>query len=164
MRGIIGGLSWVAKETRPDIAGRVALLQQCMPEPQIFHILEANSILKDLKKTADLDIRIQPIPLQHLRVGVVTDAAWGNTEHDQTHLENNEVDYYWEETATGWIRHHILPRRLRFHPAAATMKRLATTTESQEEDSWNEKDSVKAMQEEPWTGTTYFEKKLFADR
>ena len=58
-----------------------------------------------------------------------------NTEHDQTHLENNEVDYYWEETATGWIRHHILPRRLRFHPAAATMKRSATTTESQEEDS-----------------------------
>ena len=40
----------------------------------------------------------------------------------RTHLENNEVDYYWEETATGWIRHHILPRRLRFHPAAATMK------------------------------------------
>lgn len=55
-----------------------------------------------------------------------------NTEHDQTHLENNEVDYYWEETATGWIRHHILPRRLRFHPAAATSRRSSLPIDEKE--------------------------------
>ena len=167
LRGIIGGLSWVAKETRPDIAGRVALLQQCMPEPQIFHIVEANQILKDLKKDPALGIRIQPIPLEHLRVGVVTDASWGNTENEKQYLEDNEHDY-WEESATGWTRYHILPRRLRFHPAAApggpdlheiSTSRITCTQETHEEDDWNQKDSVRALQEKAWTGTTYFEKK-----
>ena len=171
LRGIIGGLSWVAKETRPDIAGRVALLQQCMPEPQIFHILEANQILRDLKKNPALGIRIQPIPITHLRVGVVTDASWGNTEHEQPYLEDNEHDY-WEETSTGWLRHHILPRRLKFHPAAApegpdlhglTTSRTTSTPERQEKDDWNQKDSVTVLQEETWTGTTFFEKKKVAE-
>jgi len=167
LRGIIGGLSWVAKETRPDIAGRVALLEQCMPEPQIFHIVEANQILKDLKKDPALGIRIQPIPVEHLRVGVVTDASWGNTENERNYLEDNEHDY-WEESATGWTRYHILPRRLRFHPAAApggpdlheiSTSRITCTQENHEEDDWNQKDSVRALQEEAWTGATYFEKK-----
>ena len=32
---LLGALSWVAKETRPDVAGRVALLQQTMPTPMV---------------------------------------------------------------------------------------------------------------------------------
>lgn len=64
LRGLIGGLiSWVAKESRPDIAGRVALLQQTMPHPYVRDLLEGNQILADLQKEPNLGIRIQPIPL-----------------------------------------------------------------------------------------------------
>ena len=111
MRTLLGALSWVAKETRPDIAGRVALLQQTMPTPMVKDIVEANQIAEELKKRPDLGIRIQPIPLERLRVGVITDASWGNS--GDRYLEDSKKDY-WEETPTSWIRHHVLQRRLLF--------------------------------------------------
>ena len=165
LRGLIGGIAWVAKETRPDIAGRVALLQQCMPEPQIHHLIEANSIISELKKTPKVGILIQPIPIQHLRIGVVTDASWGNTEHDKAYLEDNQVDR-WEETPTTWIRHHYLPRSLLFHPAAAPggpdLHQIGPTRNTYYgtkkcEDEWNTRDSIRPI-ENNWTGQTVFMK------
>ena len=47
LRGLLGSLSWLAKETRPDLTGRVALLQQTMPHPYIQDLLEANSLAKE---------------------------------------------------------------------------------------------------------------------
>ena len=44
LRASVGALAWLAKESRPDIAGRVALLQQVFPRPRIKDIIEANSI------------------------------------------------------------------------------------------------------------------------
>ena len=105
----------MAKETRPDVAGRVAMLQQCMPYPSVHHLIEGNQILDELRKDPKAGILIRPIPIQHLRVGVVTDAAWGNVEQDQKFLEENTKDY-WEETPVSWVRHHTTPRRIRFHP------------------------------------------------
>ena len=35
LRGLLGSLAWLSKETRPDLAGRTALLQQSMPQPYI---------------------------------------------------------------------------------------------------------------------------------
>ena len=48
-------MSWVAKESRPDIAGRVALLQQSMPYPMIKDIIEANQVAEELKKNPSLE-------------------------------------------------------------------------------------------------------------
>ncbi len=50
LRTLLGGLSWVAKETRPDVSGRVAMLQQCMPTPSVLHMIEGNQILEELQK------------------------------------------------------------------------------------------------------------------
>ena len=33
MRSLVGALSWLAKETRPDLSGRVSLFQQQFPKP-----------------------------------------------------------------------------------------------------------------------------------
>ena len=36
LRTSVGALAWLAKESRPDIAGRVALLQQVFPRPALY--------------------------------------------------------------------------------------------------------------------------------
>lgn len=74
----LGTLAWVAKETRADLAGKVALVQQAFPRPMIRDIIMANTIAKEALASPQLGIRVMPIPLERLRAGVVTDAAWGN--------------------------------------------------------------------------------------
>ena len=78
LRASVGALSWLSKETRPDLAGRVAMLQQSFPECKVKDLIEANAITKEAHKTPESGIRIMPIPTENLRVGVATDASWGN--------------------------------------------------------------------------------------
>ena len=100
LRTLLGGLSWVAKETRPDIAGKVAILQQTMPNPMIKDIVEANQVAEELKRKPDLGIRIQPIPMERLRVGVITDASWGNA--GERYLEDSKKDYWRKQRRAGY--------------------------------------------------------------
>ena len=169
LRTAIGGLAWAAKESRPDIAGRTALLQQCMPHPYVLHILHANMLIDELQQFSKLGIRIQPIPLQNLRVGCITDASWGNASEPGHYLESNEKDF-WEETKTHWIRHHVQPRKLLFHPGAApegpdlhqiSQARETVSDQGIFEDSWNESDSLRTLQSQTWTGMTRFPKEVF---
>ncbi|CAE7339944.1 unnamed protein product, partial [Symbiodinium pilosum] len=91
--------SWLSKETRCDLAGRVALLQQAFPD-----LIEGNKIAAEAIKHADLGIRVMPIPWDQLWVSVVTDASWGYSK-DKLWLEDS-CDDYWEETEKEWIQHH----------------------------------------------------------
>ena len=74
LRASVGALAWLAKESRPDIAGRVALLQQVFPKPCIKDIIEANSITQEARKHPSSGIKIAPINQNNLRIGVATDA------------------------------------------------------------------------------------------
>ena len=163
LRGLIGGLSWVSKECRPDIAGRVALLQQTMPHPMIKDMIEGNSILEDLKKTPDMGIKIQPIQLENLRVGVVTDASWGNAGPNIQEL--SKVDT-WEETDEAWIRHHRQERRLSFHPGATSdgpdlhsisRNRITIINGKQVVDQWDGNEDIQDL-DQVWTGRSIFMK------
>ena len=78
LRGLTGALAWLAKETRADVNGKVSLLQQAFPRPKIKHLLAANKIAKEVIDTKEIGIKIMAIPISNLRVGIVTDAAWGN--------------------------------------------------------------------------------------
>jgi len=163
LRTLIGGLAWVSKETRPDIAGRVAMLQQAMPHPMIRDLLEGNSILDELQKTSTLGLKIQPIPLQRLRMGVVSDASWGNAGPNTS--EESPEDY-WQETSKLWIRHHVQGRRLRFHPGGTpdgpdvhSITRARTTVANGENyvDKWDDHQGFSCLPE-TWTGKTIFYK------
>ena len=165
LRGLLGSLSWLAKETRPDLAGRVAILQQSMPRPYIQDLIEANSLAKEANEFAEIGVTIHPIPLQHLRVGTITDASWGNVKPSITETELTD---YWEEKSDRWIRHHLQPRRLRFHPSsqpggpnAYELNEQRTTIADGREhtDVWNRRNSFEAIQEEAWCGQTIFFKK-----
>lgn len=137
-------------------------MQQSFPEPLIKDILEANQVAKELHADPDLGILIQPIPLERLRVGVVTDASWANTG-DQ-HTENNDHDS-WEETPVGWTRWHSKPRTLTFHPGAApqgpdlhsiSRRRVTETGDQTLEDTRDSADGIRRLREDPWTGRTHF--------
>ena len=98
-------LAWLAKETRVDLAGQVALVQQAFPRPMVKDIIRANGIARVALENADLGIKAMPIPLDRLRAGVITDAAWGHSREFGKFLEESSDDF-WEETPTSWIRHH----------------------------------------------------------
>ena len=174
LRSSLGVLSWLSKETRCDIAGRVALLQQAFPEPRVQDLVEANKISEEARKYAHLGIKVMPIAPERLRISVVTDAAWGNTR-DQPWIEDHPDDY-WEETEGEWVRHHVQPRRTTFHPGAAPggpdlhsldRKRQISffapepdgeIKSGMVEDDWSDGHGVRVLQDQSWTGRTVFNK------
>ena len=174
LRSQLGVLSWLAKETRCDLAGRVCLLQQCFPEPKVADLIECNRIIEEAIQHAQLGIKVMPIPWQDLRVSVVTDAAWGNSK-DQIWIETSEEDF-WEETPTEWIRHHRMPRRTTFHPGAAQggpdlhdivparvteyyLDQAGTGIRPRvAEDDWTDDKGIRVLHEDSWLGRTRFRK------
>eukprot|EP00439_Symbiodinium_sp_Y106_P005857 s5960_g1.t1 len=172
LRSQLGVLSWLSKETRCDLAGRVSLLQQSFPEPKISDMLEGNKIADEAVKHASLGILVMPIPWKDLRISAVTDAAWGNAK-DVPWLEDHPDDY-WEETNTEWRRHHLHPRRTTFHPGAAkggpdlhdiTEHRVTNVWRAGEgiqheviDDTWCDNQGIRVLHESPWTGCTVFSK------
>ena len=165
LRGLLGALAWLSKETRPDLAGRVALLQQSMPHPYVQDLLEANSVAKEAMANPRVGIKIQPIPMGRLRVGTITDASWGNTKEDNT---AEETDDYWVEGEKEWTRVHVQPRQLAFHPGSDQSgpelhdladKRITIIDEETIEDKWNHRGAQLPVREEQWTGRTIFPKK-----
>ena len=82
LRSLVGAFAWLAKETRPDLSGRVSLLQQSSPRPRVKDILSANLLANDAIKNP-VGMKITPIPTDKLRVSVVTDASWGNAQEPQ---------------------------------------------------------------------------------
>ena len=164
LRGLLGSLAWLAKETRPDLAGRIALLQQCMPRPFVQDMLDANAVAREAISEPELGIQFYPIPPEHLRIGTVTDASWGNAR--QGDLEQGTVDF-WEERKDCWIRHHRQPRTMMFHPGGASggpdlldisSHRSTYNGETRTEDDWNSPTTLRAWGEDLWTGFTVFTK------
>ena len=156
LRGLLGSLSWLAKETRPDLSGRVALLQQCMPRPFIQDLLDANALTREAVAEPELGINFYPIPPENLRVGTVTDASWGNAR--QGNLEQGSHDF-WEEKADCWIRHHLQPRTMLFHPGGAeggpdlldiNPSRTTFSGDEKLEDSWNEHAALRTWGDDLW--------------
>ena len=170
LRALIGVLSWLSKETRCDLAGKTALLQQAFPKPLIRDLIAANQLAKEALDHKALGIRVMPISLDRLRAGVVTDASWGNSKEFGTYLEQDSNDW-WEETPDRWIRHHVSGRRTAFHPAACPdgpdlhdlqAQRLTEITvngrTSNIHDSWTLSDSLRSLSSQSWTGSTTFYK------
>ena len=123
LRTLLRSLAWLSKETRPDLAGRVALLQQAMPTPRLGDLVEGNLIKKEARKHADSGIKVMPIAPEKLRIGIISDASWGNAK-SQKQLEGNAKDY-WEETSDCWIRYKtsLGAERTLFHPRQDHMLR-----------------------------------------
>ena len=95
--------------------------------------------------------------MEHLRVGTVSDASWGNVRPES----DEETQDFWEEKDKYWVRHHRQPRRLLFHPAGAPHgpncyeldgERITIMDGEELRDQWNTKDSNRQGQDEAWCG------------
>lgn len=95
LRRANGLLSWLAKETRIDIAGLTAFSMQCFPNPTIRHLKMCNKALKEAYLYKDCKIIIRPIEPSQLSVVVSSDAAWGNarTESDEIQSLHSQAGY-----------------------------------------------------------------------
>ena len=61
LRALIGVLSWLSKETRCDLAGKTALLQQSFPRPLIRDLIAANQLAREALDHKSLGIKVMPI-------------------------------------------------------------------------------------------------------
>ena len=165
LRALLGSLAWLAKETRPDLMGRVCILQQCMPKPYVRDMIEANALAQEAIQEVDAGIIIAPIPAKDLQIGSASDASWGNTPCKE--LEEKSRDF-WEERGDLWIRHHVQPRHLLFHPGADPNGPQLHDLEAERatwvdgelfEDTWNRRQDFRKHGEAEWKGHTVFMKK-----
>ena len=66
----------------------MALLQQILPVPRVRDIIVTAAAAY---KHSSAGVRIMPIDIENLRVGVVSDASWGNSQGQKT-LEKDGPD------------------------------------------------------------------------
>ncbi|CAE7227250.1 RE1 [Symbiodinium sp. CCMP2592] len=78
LRAVIGSLKWCARGCRPDAAAAASLGAASFPAPTIQDVLDVNRAVELVKSKPELSIKIQPIPLDALCWGVVSDASYAN--------------------------------------------------------------------------------------
>ncbi|CAE7361444.1 GIP [Symbiodinium sp. KB8] len=89
-RTAVGCLSWLAKETRPDLACQANMAQVKQKSPTIGDVKATNAAVRQAKEFAQMGVEVKAIPLSKMAMLVFHDAAWGNAEPQDPDLE-------WEE-------------------------------------------------------------------
>ena len=90
-RSTIGCLSWLAKQTRPDLQFMVAQAQRAQNAPKVEDIKWTNSIVEQARKYKDEGIVINKIAEEDLAICSYHDAAWANVS-----LEEEVDDTKWD--------------------------------------------------------------------
>ena len=85
LRALIGSLQYAAINTRPDLSHRLGLLQSAINRAKVTHLLEANKVLHEAKQHAQVAIRIQPIPIDHVRFVAFSDASFASEKYPDSY-------------------------------------------------------------------------------
>ena len=91
-RSVVGALSWLAKQTRPDLQYSVAQAQRVQNHPTVGDLKNTNKLVDLAKKHQDRGIVLKRIPEEHMAIFAFHDASWGNVRADQV----PDVDQEWE--------------------------------------------------------------------
>ena len=78
LKALVGSLQYAAVSTRPDLCSKLGWLQSQINKCTISTLLEANRILHEAKTFANVAIKIQPAPLEHLRFAAFSDASFAS--------------------------------------------------------------------------------------
>jgi len=89
-RTVIGCLSWLAKQTRPDIQFQVCQAQRKQRSPTIHDLKQTNKAVTDALQFKDCGITLRKIPEDNLCFIAFHDAAWGNTDPDHAAPQDEE--------------------------------------------------------------------------
>ena len=91
-QSLIGALSWMSAQTRPDLTCSVSLAQQLQKGPTIGDVKFTNLISTRAVMFKDEGLRFRPIPDQTFGILTYHDAAWANA------LEAENEDEYFRLT------------------------------------------------------------------
>ena len=91
-RSVVGALSWLAKQTRPDLQFAVAQAQRVQTRPTIGDIKLTNKIVEMARKHEDEGLVLRAVPEEKLCVFGFHDAAWGNVPVSEV----GDADKDWE--------------------------------------------------------------------
>ena len=81
-RSLIGALSWLAGQTRPDLQCGVALAQQLQRCPSVGDVRFTNSLARKAEKHREEGIVLWPLSLDKASLVIFHDAAWANAALD----------------------------------------------------------------------------------
>ena len=79
-QSLIGALSWLSSQSRPDLTCSVSLAQQLQREPSVSDIRFTNQIARRALEHKDKGIWLRPLDLSKLEYLVYHDAAWANAK------------------------------------------------------------------------------------
>ena len=89
-RTSIGSLSWLAKQTRPDLQFAVSQAQKHQNDPSLEDIKKTNKAVDLAKAHADQGICLRAIPEDQVAFVAFHDAAWGNVDPDAQEVQDPE--------------------------------------------------------------------------
>ena len=92
-RAVLGALTWAAKEGRPDCAAPASILASTLNRMTIQDILDLNKTVREVKQSHKLCIPIQPIKIEEIQWGVITDASYANTTDGASQGEYGIICY-----------------------------------------------------------------------
>ena len=89
-RSLVGALSWLSAQSRPDLTCSVSMAQQVQKQPTISDLKFTNLISKKAYDHREEGLRFRPIDEADLLVAVYHDAGWANakdTDYDEEGFE-----------------------------------------------------------------------------
>ncbi|CAE7230957.1 GIP [Symbiodinium sp. CCMP2592] len=94
-QSLIGALSWLSAQTRPDSTCSVSLAQQLQKSPTVGDARFTNQVSQRATMYKDRGLTFKPIDEEHFGILVYHDAAWANAleaEHDEPYFELTPED------------------------------------------------------------------------
>ena len=94
-RSLIGALSWLSAQTRPDLTCSVSLAQQTQKGPSFGDVKFTNGIAGKAMKHKERGLCFKPVPYANMMILVYHDAAWANAfegDYDEPGFELTEED------------------------------------------------------------------------
>ncbi len=82
-RSLLGALSWLATQSRPDLQCGDALGQQLQRAPLVRDVRFSNSLTAKALRHKEKGIVLRPIPLEEIVFVTFHDAGWANAEHEE---------------------------------------------------------------------------------
>ncbi|CAE7525074.1 RE2, partial [Symbiodinium sp. CCMP2456] len=88
-RSLIGALSWMSAQSRPDLTCSVSMAQQLQQSPSFGDLRFTNAVAGKAKAHKDCGLRFKAVDEERLMVICYHDAAWANVPEP-----DNEEDHY----------------------------------------------------------------------
>ncbi|CAE7625738.1 unnamed protein product [Symbiodinium sp. CCMP2592] len=103
-RTAIGSLSWLAKQTRPDLQFGVSQCQRAQNNPKVADLKETNRLVREAKKYKEKGLTLRYI-VEPALYGF-HDAAWGNVEDPSR--EADDQDWLGDHKLASQLAHVVL--------------------------------------------------------